>query len=116
MPFVSKAAVRYTFGTARWPQSVMFIGAFSHGVVPQPDGGPSWEPAKYAVVVSIFSVMLMPIALTERWMICASCGISPVCSVVSVIAKPRGCPAWAMSFFAALRSLWRCGMGFLVDG
>ena len=79
-----------TFGTARWPQSVMFIGAFSHGVVPQPSGGPSCEPAKYAVEVRMTSFMSIPIAFTERWMICASCGISPAFSVVSVILKPFG--------------------------
>ena len=34
--------------------------------------------------------MSIPIAFTERWMIWASCGISPVFSVVSVILKPFG--------------------------
>src|SRR2546421_6828218 len=116
MPFDRKAAVSTTFGTARCPQSVMFIGAFSHGVLPQPFGGPSCVPAKYAVAVRMSSVMLMPSALTERWMIWASCGISPVFSVVSLIANPRGCPAWAISFLAAFRFFLRCGIGLLVHG
>jgi hypothetical protein len=60
--------------------------------------------------------MSTPIDFTERWMIWASCGISPVFSVVRVILNPRGCPAWAMSFFAVFRSLCRCGIGFDVDG
>ena len=116
MPFDLKADVRTTFGTARCPQSVMLIGSLSQGVFPQPSGGPSCVPAKYAAEVRIWSFMLMPIAFTERWMIWASCGISPVFSVVSVMLNPRGRPAFAMSCFAVFRSLWRCGMGLLVDG
>lgn len=68
----------------------MFMGVFSHGVLPRPPGPPDCVPAKYAVEVRITSFMLIPIALTERWMICASCGISPVISVVRVIEKPCG--------------------------
>src|SRR4029079_13560690 len=89
-PPLATAAVRRTFGTARWAQAVMMTGAFSHGVFPYPVGGPVWVPAKYAVDVRISSDMLIPICFTPLWKICASCGISPVFSVVSLIAKPFG--------------------------
>src|SRR6476469_507025 len=116
MPFDLNAELSTTFGTARWPQSVMFIGAFSQGVLPQPSGGPSDVPAKYEDTVRIWSFMSMPSALTEHAMILASCGISPVFSVVIVILNPRGWPACVMSIFAIVRSLWRCGMGSDLDG
>jgi hypothetical protein len=67
----------------------MFKFVLSHGVLPQPFGGPVEVPAKYAVELSMMSVMLMPIALTGCLTICANSGISPVVSVVSVMFACR---------------------------
>src|SRR4051794_23594752 len=115
MPFDSNADVRYTFGTARWPQSVTLHSVFSHGVVPSPNLPPLLLPPKYFDPFWTWIERSTPTCLTACLKTVASAGSSWFCQVVHVSLKPFAYPAAAISDFALAMSMCRCG-SFAVYG